>query len=496
MKKTLAKLVVLSTLLLSAGNLQATEGSNPQEPDTLVTIWPLLDYRENSSNNTFKLSILGPLLTFERTEDDTISAFRPLFHSEADNNRTRSSSYYLYPLASSEITPDVTRMEFLQIFQKNSFRKAEPDEKEDQFMLFPFIISGESKKYGPYTSIFPLYGDIYEKFWRDEYHYTLFPLYGRTVNKGTTNYHLLWPFFSVTSGEKESGFGFWPVYGQASKEGVYKSSYALWPIFSKESRGLDSPEPSQRLTFFPLYSSFDSPSVTSRTWLWPFFGYSIDKKKQEEENDYLWPFWLTVNGKKRNIVRFLPFYSDERTEDSTRNWYLWPIYRNDTMQSPHYRQERDKVLFFLFTNRLESWAQDGKERQRTALWPLFLYNRDTDGERSFSFPALLEPILDREGLEKLWAPLWRIYVQKWNDEGDSSLSILWNLYWHEYSEEYLGWELFPLFRYRSTQNFSEVQFLKGMVQFQNTCGTNRLSLLWIPFPLEWKSGSTGCESTN
>jgi hypothetical protein len=461
----------------------------------LTTLWPLFDYRENSAAKTSKLSILGPLLTFERTEENQSSAFRPLFHTEEDHQHTRASSYYIYPLASSEITPDVTKMEFLQVLQKNTFRKAEPDERENQSMLFPFYISGESRKYGSFTSVFPIYGDIYERFWRDEYHYALFPVYGRTVNKGTTNYHFLWPFFSITSGEKESGFGFWPLYGQASKEGVYNSSYALWPIFSKETRGINTAEPSHRFTILPLYSSFDSPSVTSRTWLWPFFGYSTDLKKQEEEHDYLWPFWLTISGKKHNAVRFLPFYSDERTEDSTRSWYLWPIYRNDTMQSPHYRQERDKVLFFLYTNKLESWAQDGKERQRTALWPLFLYNRNTDGERSLSFPAPVEPILDKDGIEKLWAPLWRIYVQKWNDEGDSSLSILWNLYWHENSDDYLGVELFPLFRYRASESFSELQILKGLLNYQEKCDTKKLSILWIPLTIDWRGSSDGCEST-
>lgn len=452
-----------------------------------------MDYRTNSTKQTSKLSILGPLLSFETTPEDDISTFRPLIHTTKDHEHTRSSSNYLYPLASSETTADVSRMEILQLFQINTFRKAEPEEREDQSMLFPFYISGESKKYGPYTSVFPIYGDIYERFWRDEYHYVLFPLYGRTVKKGTTNSHFLWPFFSLTNGENESGFSFWPLYGQASKEGVYSSNFTFWPIFSSEKRGLDTAEPSSRFTIFPLYSAFDSPSVVSRTWLWPFFGYASDLKNEEEERDYLWPLWLTVSGKKRNVVKFLPFYSAERADDSTKNWYLWPIYRNDTMQSPHYRQERDKVLFFLYTNRLESWAQDGKERQRTALWPLFLYTRSVEGEKTISFPALLEPILGQDGIEKLWAPLWRVYVHSWNDVGDSSLSILWNLYWHDRTADYTGWELFPLFRYRSAQSFSEVQILKGLLNYQDSCSKSSLSLLWIPFSIDWQNRSTGCE---
>ena len=45
---------------------------------------------------------------------------------------------------------------------------------------------------------------LYERFWRDEYHYVLFPLYGKTVKKGTTTRNYLYPFFSTISGEKEA----------------------------------------------------------------------------------------------------------------------------------------------------------------------------------------------------------------------------------------------------------------------------------------------------
>ena len=494
MKLRLLLTIFFTVLLLTAADLFADDENQTPGDDALITIWPLLDYRENSTDKSSRLSIFGPVLSFESTAEDKAMAFRPLFHKTEDVKATRDFSYYLYPLASSETTPDVSRIEILQIMQKNFYRKAEPEEQEQQSLLFPFVITGESKKYGPYTSIFPLYGDIYERFWRDEYHYVLFPIYGRTVKKGTTNYNFLWPFFSVTSGEKESGFRFWPLYGQASKEGSYNSRFVLWPIFMQEERGLDTSEPSSRLTIFPLYASFDSPSVTSRTWLWPFFGYSDDSKKDEKEKDYLWPLWLTVTGSKRNVTKFLPFYSDERTEDSTKNWYLWPIYRNDTMQSRQYRQERDKVLFFLFSNRVESWAQDGKERRRTALWPLFLYTSNTDGAKRLTLPAPIESMLDKEGIEKLWAPLWRIYVQQWNEQGDSSLSIFWNLYWHDRNKDSLGWELFPFYRHRSTPSFLEVQILKGLINYRESSSSRKLSLFWLPFGIDWQSEESANES--
>ncbi len=486
MLKIVLTIIALTFLLKPVNQVCAATGLNTEPPGDIFTFWPLVDYRKDAVKKSSRLSILGPLLTFENSPEDKISSFRPLFHNSQDSSSTRSYSYYLFPLASAETTPDVSRFEILQLLQKNIYRKNEAKEKEQQFMIFPFLISGESKKYGSYISLFPLYGDIYERFWRDEYHYFLFPLYGRTVLNNTTNYNFLWPFFSITAGENESGFRIWPLYGQAAKEGSYSSMFFLWPFFSKEKRVVGVNEISERFSLLPLYASYDAPHVTSRTWIWPFFGYSDDDRTDEKERDYFWPFWLTISGKKHNVIRFLPFYSEDVKEDYTKTWYIWPIFETDTMQSPQYRQKREKVLFFLFSNKVESWAQDDKERQRTALWPLFLYNRNTDGESSLSMPAPVEPILDKIGIENLWAPLWRIYLHKWNNSGDSSLSICWNLYWHDKSKEAIGLELFPLFRYRAAASFNEIQILKGLINYTETGDRHALSLFWIPFDFSWQ----------
>jgi len=454
-----------------------------QNDASSFTIWPLIDYRKNPKEKSSRLSLLGPLISFDHKGDDEITALRPIFYNESNDSFGSSSTRYLYPLSSSENTPETSRFELLHILQKDVFRKDETTAAESSFMLFPFIISGESKKYGPYTSIFPLYGDIYERFFKDEYHYVLFPLYSRTVKKGTTNYNLLYPFFTVTTGDKESGFSFWPLYGHTAKEGVYSSTFALWPIYLNEQKGLDTDNPSTRFNLFPLYSSFESSQVSTKTWLWPFFGYSTDNRKNEEELDYLWPIWLTIRGEKRNITKFLPFYSEELSADSSKNWYLWPLYRTDSIQSSVYRQERQRLLYFLFSDRVESWAVDDKSRRRTALWPLFVYKRDADDNMSITLPAPVEPILDRDGIEKNWAPLWRLYSHQWNSSGDSTLSIIWNLYWHEKSGDDLAWELFPLVQYRSTKQATELQFLKGLVKYREQPGSSRLSLFWLPLDI-------------
>ena len=461
----------------------------------IFTFWPLVDYRESPADGFSNLSILGPLLKIEREKEDSTVALRPLVFRSSNAKNQSAATDYLYPLASTETTPDVSRFQILKLYQKDIFRKDQPKEQERDFMIFPFVITGTSKKYGPYTSIFLLYGDIYERFWRDEYHYVLFPLYGRTVKKGTTSYNVLYPFFNVTKGEKESGFQFWPLYGQAAKEGVYRKRFALWPFLYQDEKGLDTDNPTRHFQFLPLYAATDSPTYTSRSYLWPFFGHHVDRTKKQEGWDLLWPFWLIERGETRNVTRFIPLYDHEQNKDDEKRWYLWPLYKQEHLSSPSFRQDKDRVLYFLYSDNLETWPRDNATKRRTALWPLFVYNRSTKGVRSFSFPAPVEPVLDKEGIENNWAPLWRLYQQRWNDQGDSAASFLWNLYWHEARGNDLAFELFPLLGYRHQADTKEVQFLKGLVNYRQQRGRRELSLFWLPFGFSWGESHAAVSAT-
>lgn len=163
---------------------------------TIFTLWPLIDYRESPSEGFSNLGILGPLIKIQSRPDDNIVAVRPLIYREEQVKNSSVATDYLYPFASTDTTPEVSRFQFLKLVQKNSYRKDQPESTERDSMFFPFYISGTSKKYGPYTSVLPFYGNIYERFWRDEYHFVLFPLYGSTVKKGTVSRNYLYPFFN------------------------------------------------------------------------------------------------------------------------------------------------------------------------------------------------------------------------------------------------------------------------------------------------------------
>lgn len=479
-----AIMLILGILMLAKpARCEVTGGDEPE--GFVFTLWPLIDYRESPAEGFSNLGILGPLIKIQKQKEDRVFALRPLFYRSSNDVHESASTDYLYPLASSDTSPDVSRFQFLHLVQNNSYNREEPEKQEQDSMFFPFYISGTSKKHGPYRSFFPIYGDIYDRFWRDEYHFVLFPLYGSTVKKGTTSRNYLYPIFNTIHGENESGFHVWPLYGQSAKEGVYQKRFVLWPFYMSSSTALDTDNPTENLFLFPLYASTDSPRVTSRTYLWPFAGYSEDRSKSLKQTNFIWPLIWTARGEETHVDSYLPFYFNEEKKGSSKSWYLWPIYRYDSLTSADFTRERSRILFFLYSDNLEKWPKEGSEKRRTAFWPLFLYNRDPRGVSTFSFPALVEPILDRDGIEQSWAPLWRLYQQKWNEKGDSTASLLWNLYWHESRGKALAWELYPLLYYRGGERMTDMSILKGLIRYRSEGSQQKINLLWLPFGITW-----------
>ena len=293
-------LAILAASPLFAGDGKEAEG-------TIFTFWPFIDYRASPREGYSNLAILGPLLKFQHRGDDRDLAVRPFYYGTANQQNGTAAAEYLYPLATSGTSPEAAKLQVLELYQNNIYRRDEEEKREQGTMLFPFYITGSSAKYGPYTSVFPFYGDLYERFWRDEYHYFLFPIYGWTVKNGTTTRNYLYPFLSTTEGENESGYQLWPLYGQSAKEGVYRKRFLLWPFFLQETSGLDTDDPVKRFYLLPLYAATDSKKSTSRYYMWPFFGRKIDKEGNQEERDYFWPFWRTIRGKNAHLTVISPF---------------------------------------------------------------------------------------------------------------------------------------------------------------------------------------------
>ncbi len=449
---------------------------------TVSTFWPFFDYRSSESADYQSLHLLGPFIKYETKGDETEYALRPLFYRAVDEEG-RSSTDVLYPLFGATNKGDSSRFHFFHLFSFD-FGESESGSRNRGY-LFPFFFYGEEEQ-GSYKAFFPFGGTLYNWFGRDRISFVLFPIYSQTERKGTRVDNILWPFFASISGENESGSKFWPLLGQSRKEGVYRKSFFLWPIFFSESLKLDTDNPEERRAAWPFYISMESPQKSSTTVLWPFFTKTEDRVKGYTSWDAPWPLVRVTEGEKYHGKKFLPFYADETIDVKRNRWYVWPVYKIEEMNSELIERRRDRVLFFLYSDTREAKLETGESMRRIDFWPFFGYKR-TNGVSRLHVLSLIEPFFpNNESIERLWAPLWRVYQQKWDRQGNHVVSLLWNLYWHEKQGDKVAWELFPLVAYRKeSEQDKELNILKGLFNYRSSDQGKQLNLFYTPWGLRW-----------
>jgi hypothetical protein len=465
-------------LLLSPYRVCAQEGK-------VFTLWPIVDYRHDTRLDYTSVNALGPFLKYERKGDEREYGFRPVYFHASDTTEGIGYSEYLYPVASRKKQPELSYFQGLHLLNYDFGTREQGSGNE--FSLYPFLFYGHNKERGEYFAFFPLGGKIYEKFGRDEIRFVLFPGYSQTRKKDTTVTNILWPVFARISGENEAGVKVWPIFGSAEKEGVYRKRFYLWPIFFRYDLALDTANPQYRRTVFPFFVGEESVQVSSRTYLWPFFSYREDRRRDYEEWYFPWPIFHIARGEYKEGVRFLPLFSDERTGDFRKRWFLWPVYKIEETNTEVLERRRDRVLFFLYSNVEETvLAEESVRRKQVDLWPLFTYRR-LKGVSHFHTLSLLEPFFpENRGIERNWSPLWRLYQRKWDTHGNEVSSLLWNLYWKERRPDGLAMEVFPLFRYRQqAAGALDWQLLKGLLRYRSDADGKSIYLFYLP----WGIGS-------
>lgn len=462
-------------LLVCVGSAQAGDA-------TVLTLWPLVDYRASADSGYRSLHLLGPLAKIEAKNDELEYALRPLFYRAVDDADV-SQTEILYPLAVERSQPDADFFDSLHLL--NYDFGARERGSSNQFYLFPFLFYGEDPEQGRYAAVFPIGGLLYDWFGRERITFALFPLYSRTETGSSRTDHVLWPFFSLTTGEHERGFTAWPLYGQSQRDGVFTKKFFLWPFCFIEETGLDSASPMSRAAVLPFWFEQESRDYSQRTVLWPFFTWTQDRAREYEQWDAPWPLVRVTKGTTRHGLRLLPFYADETVEARRKRWFLWPVYQIEDVNTESLARQRHRVLFFLYSDLLERKLETGAEKRRIDFWPLFGYQRE-NGVSRFNALALLDPFFPENlAIERSWSPLWRVYQQRWDAQGNLVISVLWNLYWHERQGEQTALELFPLFDYRQERTETRLRLLKGLVGLRRDAERNCLNLLFLPWEMCW-----------
>jgi hypothetical protein len=454
---------------------------------SVSTLWPLLDYRASEQVQYKSLHLAGPFVKYEEKGPETEYALRPLFYRAVDEDGV-SQTDVLYPVFGHKRDKDASSFHIFHLLNYD-FGKRETGSRNRSY-LFPFLFYGEEEQ-GSYAAFFPLGGRLYNWFGRDRISFTLFPLYSQTQRDETIVNNYLWPFFARIKGPDESGFKVWPIYGQSSKQGVYQKRFFLWPVFFSEDSRLDTENPVEKRAVWPFYVSEESNESSYRALLWPFFSKKVDRVKGYESISAPWPLVRITKGDKYHGLKLLPFYSDETMDARRERWYLWPLYKIENLSTELIERRRDRVFFFLYSDTKENKWETGDYKRRIDLWPLFGYQR-VNGVSHLHVLSLVEPFFpSNQSIERLWSPLWRVYQQKWDEQGNRVVSLLWNLYWHEKRGDQVAWELFPLLSYRKESALQkDVSFLKGLVRYQRDGEGRQLKLFYLPWGISWGSSES------
>jgi len=352
----------------------------------------------------------------------------------------------------------------------------------DRFTVFPIYFQQRSPiPEKNYTALFPLFGKIYNRMFRDEMRFVLFPLYGQSRKRDVVTDNYLYPVFHLRHGNSLTGWQFWPLLGHEHKDPTWRTNqwdeletmgghdkqFVLWPIYFNHHTEIGTTNLSHQQAVVPFYNYLRSPSRDSTSYLWPIgVTHTVDRQRQFVELGAPWPLIVFAHGAGKTTRRVWPFYSDARNASQTSRWYLWPVYKYNRLNSPPLDRERTRILFFLYSDLSVKDTDGGRRLRQRDLWPLYTDRTELDGRHRLQLLSLLEPFLpNNTSVGRDLSPLWSVWRSEQNPRtGAASQSLLWNLYRHD-----------------TTADTKKCSLLFGLFQYQSGPDRQRWRVFYIPF---------------
>lgn len=405
----------------------------------------------------------------------------PLFSWTSDAKTERVSWDLVYPI----ITYDRYGSEYrFQVFQLLSFSggATQAGAQGRGFSLIPFFWyrrSAEDPSLN-YTAVWPFYGTMQQRLFRDEIKFVVWPFYAQTRKRDVVTDNYLVPFGHVRHGDGLRGWQIWPFYGTEHKDLTTRTDgfgdtqtvpghdkrFVLWPFYLRNDMEIGSTNPVTQRVLFPFYSLQRSPQKDRDTYLWPF-GVTIvdDRELKYHQTSVLWPIITLAHGEGKQAVKIWPFYGDTHFANAHNVLALWPLYfKRDSLRGP-LEESATRIAFFVYTDITRKNRDTGQVSRRSDFWPLFITRRDMDGNERFQLLAPIEPVLsDNTSINRLYSPLWSIWRSAKNAKtGAVSRSFLWNLY-----------------RYDATPQSKKCSLLFGLIQYHSNPGGKRWRFLYLP----------------
>ena len=499
---------------ISLAGLQSTAA-------TEASFGPLFEDFHLTLKDGGRTEAVGPFFYEEQSGAQNSWALPPLLSFTHDAGTDSSEFDFAYPIISYDRFGAEYRFQLLQLFSFSG-GGMQSGETKDRFTLFPFYFQQRSVESNQnYTALFPIYGTLKNRLFRDEINFTLWPLYVKTVRKpgfGTvdadkflslgsrwaksrrgdvTTYNFVAPIFHLRYGDGMSGWQVWPlaghelkavtsrtnVWGDAESIPGYEKSFVVWPLWLRDTRDIGTTNTSHFKGFLPFYTSLRSPGRDSTTYLWPCgLTFTDDRAKKYHETDLLWPIFVYARGEGKTSTRVWPLFGKARNDTLESDFYLWPLYKYSRLHSAPLDRERTRILFFLYSDTREQNTVTQKAARRVDLWPLFSKSSDFNGNSRLQALSVLEPILKGKSIERNYSPLWSLWRAERNAQnGAASQSLLWNLYHHQVAPD----------------GSTKTSCLLGLFQHRSTTNGSGLRLFYIPIksPPVWPDTAT-VDSTN
>lgn len=410
------------------------------------------------SNEEIKKSFL-----FESRKTETITTrdIAPFWTQTVDASTERVEENIFYPLYTRNSFGDESRHQILQMLSWTTTapnKKKSADDVARGFTLFPiYFYKQESSSTPGYWALVPVHGTLRNRIFKDVIEFTLFPLYAKTLKGGLITRNFLYPFFHIRTGKETKGWGVWPLLGHEKRNPYqkmnswneletvpgYTKTFYLWPFgfrnISDEPGGTQSKENA----FLPVFRSLRSEGRDSTTIGWPFFTYTNDRKQEYREWAFPWPLIVFSRGEGKSLNRVWPFYSYGEKGAARSGFLLWPFYLKRKIDSPPLLKERDRILFFLYSDTKIKNTDTGKQARRKSLWPFFTSSSDREGNSEFSTLSLIEPLFPTDDeLHRAWGPLWTLYKVRKNPQKDSKeWNSFLNIVQGKKNKDEMSWKL-------------------------------------------------------
>ncbi|MCS1410956.1 MAG: hypothetical protein M2R45_04151 [Verrucomicrobia subdivision 3 bacterium] len=399
-----------------------------------------------------------------------------LFSQEKDSRLEQNEWDMLYPLVSYDQYGKERRLHFLQLLSFSGGAGQTGTTKRTTIFPFYFRQASEDPEKS-YRALFPFYGTVKNRLWRDEVKVVAFPLYVQSRKKDVVTDNYLAPFFHLRHGDNLKGWQLWPlagweekgtttktnILGDASLIGGHKKFNIAWPFYFRDRTDLGTDNPKDQQALLPLFSALKSPLRDSITAPWPF-GVTIthDREKKYREVSAPWPFIVFARGKGKTANRVWPLFGRTSNASLTSNFYAWPLYRYHKLETDYTTRHQTHWAFFLFTDNREVQKRDQSYSRRRDFWPLCTQTNTDKGERRFQALAIMEPFFPtNETIRRHYSPLWSIWTSSKDPEnGKSSQSFLWDLYRQDIAKERVrGSALFGLVRWQRTESRKTLKIL-------------------------------------